>query len=97
MKQPIFALVLLLALILAAATPSFADSHAPKSDTTEQQAIERQLTEGFDEIMDGLRLMLKRIPQYDPPEILPNGDIIIRRRNGPTEAPEEDDKDTKKL
>jgi hypothetical protein len=55
------------------------------------------LTEGFGLIMDGLRLMLKRIPQYDPPEILPNGDIIIRRRNGPTEAPEEDDKDTKKL
>ena len=33
---------------------------------------------------DALDLVLKAIPQYEAPEILKNGDILIRRKN-PTE------------
>jgi hypothetical protein len=39
-----------------------------------------------------LRMLIERIPQFSAPEILPNGDIIIRRRN-PQTPPRSDDDD----
>ena len=41
-------------------------------------------------IFEALDLVLKAIPQYEAPEILENGDIIIRRKN-----PKEDKKEKK--
>ena len=42
-------------------------------------------------ILRALGLMLQSIPQYETPEILDNGDIIIRRKNPkPTPPPEQD-------
>ena len=42
-------------------------------------------------ILRALGLMLQAIPQYEAPEILDNGDIIIRRKNPqPTPPPEKD-------
>ena len=35
--------------------------------------------EGLDKLVSAISLFLKSIPQYEAPEILPNGDIIIRR------------------
>lgn len=32
------------------------------------------------QIMNALRVMVLAIPQYQTPELMPNGDIIIRRR-----------------
>ena len=44
----------------------------------------RQLFEGFQEdvspMMEDLAEQLKGLSQYHPPEVLPNGDIIIRRK-----------------
>lgn len=42
-------------------------------------------------VIDGLRAFFSSIPQYAAPEVLPNGDIIIRRINPETEAPAERD------
>jgi len=70
-----------------AATPVFADS------TTDD--AERLATEGLGKILGALDLLMKTIPQYAAPEVLPNGDIIIRRLHPEDEAPhnpeEEDD------
>ncbi len=42
-------------------------------------------------ILNALELLLKSIPQYEAPEVLENGDIIIRRipknENVPKESP----------
>jgi len=39
-------------------------------------------------ILQAIELMLKAIPQYEAPEVLENGDIIIRRKNAKPDAPE---------
>ena len=40
---------------------------------------ERLASEGDSKILQALDLLLKTVPQYGPPEMQPNGDIIIRR------------------
>jgi hypothetical protein len=35
--------------------------------------------EGLRNLMQALELFVKSVPQYAAPEVLPNGDIIIRR------------------
>ena len=42
-------------------------------------APEELIEEGMKMIIDALDILLKTIPQYEAPEILENGDIIIRR------------------
>ena len=46
------------------------------------------IEDGAKMIFDALDLVLKAIPQYEAPEILDNGDIIIRRKK-PAEGKEE--------
>lgn len=58
------------------------------SDLTPQL---RELERGFAEIEPELDTLLDRLrgmAQYHPPEMLPNGDIIIRRR-APDDAPDQ--------
>ena len=69
------------AISLAAASPIRADTAPGATDRAEQA-----LKEGADKIMRALELMIRAIPQYEMPEVLENGDIIIRRRN--PDAPE---------
>ena len=40
---------------------------------------EEMLEQGARMIINALKLVLKTIPQYELPEVLDNGDIIIRR------------------
>ena len=54
----------------------------------EKKSPEAMIEEGAKMIFDALDLVLKAIPQYEAPEILENGDIIIRRKN-PTEDKKE--------
>lgn len=44
--------------------------------------------EGLEQMMQALRLLVERIPQYELPEVLENGDIIIRRKNPKPESEE---------
>ena len=42
-------------------------------------------------MLRAIELMIEMIPQYDMPEVLENGDIIIRRKNPPPESEGEDE------
>ena len=46
----------------------------------EKKSPEVMIEEGAKMIFEALDLVLKAIPQYEAPEILENGDIIIRRK-----------------
>ena len=43
--------------------------------------VERLAREAAERIVEALNLLLLAIPQYEAPEIRPNGDIIIRRKH----------------
>jgi len=54
-------------------TPTHAQSTTPEDNPQE-------LFEGATRMaMKALELLIKTLPQYDPPVILENGDILIRR------------------
>ena len=65
------AFVALTALVLWAGTAA--------AETKAQKEPEQMIREGAERIMDGVRQFIDRLPRYLPPELLPNGDIIIRR------------------
>ena len=64
------AVLLFLALMVQAA----AAGEPPKAQDPEQM-----IREGAQRILEGVRQLFERIPQYAAPEVLPNGDIIIRK------------------
>lgn len=76
---------------LIAATPAFAQDDPEASDDFARgaqklgEALELFL-DGFSKEMEPLaeawRELLEDLPQYEAPEELPNGDIIIRRKDG---------------
>ena len=74
-----FFLVISLAFTFSISSVSFAD---------EKKSPEVMIEEGAKMIFEALDLVLKVIPQYEAPEILENGDILIRRKN-PTEDKKE--------
>src|SRR3546814_9821659 len=45
--------------------------------------------EGLESMLRALRLLVESIPQYELPEVLDNGDIIIRRKRDGDAAPED--------
>ena len=47
----------------------------------EKKSPEVMIEEGAKMIFEAHDLVLKAIPQYEAPEILENGDILIRRKN----------------
>ncbi|GAB6053600.1 hypothetical protein JCM17960_24200 [Magnetospira thiophila] len=50
------------------------------------------LEEGMQTIFGALEMLMMSIPQYSAPEVLPNGDIIIRRKQPmPKSAPAEEE------
>src|SRR4029453_12707182 len=67
---PLFALCLLAAPIGGASADSLQDN------ATE---AERLANEALTKMMRALDLLITTVPRYAAPEILPNGDIIIRR------------------
>ncbi len=57
----------------------------------ERETPSEMLKDATQTILRALGLMLQAIPQYEMPEILDNGDIIIRRKNPkPMPPPEKD-------
>lgn len=67
----------LLAAVLALAGPGLAQTPAPRDSAKEAEEIAR---EALDKLMKAMSALMKSIPQYELPETLPNGDIIIRRK-----------------
>ena len=76
-----------LTMVLVTSTPCWAQSTAPGTDDAQRLAIE-----GMDKILKALDLLIQAVPQYAAPEMLENGDIIIRRLH-PEEAPKRKPKD----
>ena len=66
----------------------------PVSAAAEESATDK-LDQAMQNVLDAIKLMMLAVPQYELPEVLPNGDIIIRRvrpedapGNGPDRGPE---------
>ena len=64
--------------------PALADEPAKPPEKETPSELFKEATRG---ILKALGLMLQSIPQYETPEILDNGDIIIRRKNPKTTPP----------
>ena len=64
--------------ILIATGPTQAQKSTPKDNLQEQ--AETALMEGVQTILRALETMFKSVPQFEMPEVLENGDIIIRRK-----------------
>ena len=58
----------------------------------EKKSPEVMIEEGAKMIFEALDLVLKVIPQYEAPEILENGDILIRRKNPTVSKKEKQEK-----
>lgn len=57
-----------------------------QADRQEPASPTERLQEGAAAIVEGLRMLMDQLQTYQAPEVLPNGDIIIRRRP-PAEPP----------
>ncbi len=85
------ALALALALVIAGPAPARegpppsdestppTDETAPPADQKQMEAIERTVRDALGAVLQRLQDLIETIPQYEAPEILENGDIIIRR------------------
>jgi len=62
---------------LATAGLLFASAPVQAQETTDDPLA--QAEEGMRRILTALQLLMATIPQYELPEVLENGDIIIRR------------------
>ena len=70
-----------------ALTPAVAQDQQQSLDEAERMAMD-----AIARMMDALGLFIDSIPQYEAPEVLPNGDIIIRRIHPESEGgPERQD------
>lgn len=56
-----------------------------------RQGAEDLAREGVDKLLKALEQLLRAVPQYEPPFVNKNGDIIIRRRH-PLPAPRPEEK-----
>jgi hypothetical protein len=50
------------------------------------QDAQKEAVEGIGRLLEALQMFVKSVPQFSAPEVLPNGDIIIRRVH-PDKAP----------
>lgn len=83
--------ILLFVLAIFSASPAFAaERSAPPSGAASPDTPGEQARQGLDLLMRALQGWVRQVPLYAPPEILPNGDIIIRRLD--RSAPEDDGK-----
>ncbi len=63
--------------VLAADEP---EKSPPLIDPEKRDEAERMAREGLKDILQALELFIQSIPQYEMPEVTPEGDIIIRRK-----------------
>ena len=75
MAKVLFGLSLIFLIAFAGVAPA-ADPPPPG-----QNVPSELLKEGTQQILKAFELFLQAIPQYEPPEVLDNGDIIIRRKH----------------
>ena len=84
-----------LAAALVLGVAGFGAAPALAEDSTLEGA-QQQAVEDIGKLLQALQMFVKSVPQFSAPEVLPNGDIIIRRihpENAPAPTPPEDDRD----
>lgn len=62
-----------------------------------REEAEQAIKQGVQRILRALEALMHSIPQYGPPEVLDNGDIIIRRKHpepSPPKRPSPEDDET---
>ena len=80
MKNLTTTLCLTLAMFVMVPTPVISnDLHKVQTPPPQQKNPGDMIEDGVKMILDALQLLLKSVPQYKAPEVLENGDIIIRR------------------
>lgn len=95
------ALIAAPAMSVAEETEPKADPSPPLMDPFENFQVPDETRESIEQFVDmlmpmfdRLQLMFQDLPSYEAPEVLPNGDIIIRRRRPDVLPPEfEEDED----
>ena len=98
MKRILTTLCLTIAVLLMVSTPVIsADLHKAQTPPSQQKKPEDMIEDGMRMILNALSLILKSIPQYKAPEVLENGDIIIRRVQPGEKKPKLGDKTQKEI
>lgn len=73
--------------MIACSGPAAVSAADPGGETTKQEPKEL-LEDAARSLYRAIELMISAIPQYQAPEVLENGDIIIRRKRKETDKPE---------
>jgi hypothetical protein len=73
------------ATILAVAIAA-AGAPAVQAQDSSLEGAQQEAVEGLSKLLNALGMFVKSVPQFSAPEMLPNGDIIIRRIH-PDQAP----------
>lgn len=87
-QRKLFASLCLASTLSVAGVPALADDESQDSEQNPSVLAE----EAAQKLMFALELMLQAIPQYALPEVMENGDIIIRRLN-PDGLPSDEDEE----
>ena len=79
----------LVGLVLAAAAPALAEeAQRPGEQGKGDKSLGAQVDEALERALRSLERFIDRVPGYEAPEIMPNGDIVIRKKP-PRPAPED--------
>jgi hypothetical protein len=78
--RKIFTSLCIASTLALAAAPALAEDDEDQDRNAQEEAM-ALAQEGAQKLVQAIELMLKAIPQYGAPEILDNGDIVIRRLN----------------
>ena len=98
MTRILTTLCLTVAMVIMVSTPVIsADLHRVQTPPSQQKNPEDMIEDGMRMILHALSLILKSIPQYKAPEVLENGDIIIRRVPSGEKKPKSGDKTQKEI
>ena len=68
-----------------------------QTSPSQKEVPERMIEDGMRMILSAIELILQSIPEYKAPEILENGDIIIRRVQPNEKSPGAGDKREKRI
>jgi len=93
LTRTLAAAIFALSFAMSAPSPAFAEDAKPDTrERAEEMArdAEKLAKEAIDRLMGALRTVIDSMPQYEAPEVLDNGDIIIRRKH-PKDSPATDD------
>jgi hypothetical protein len=77
LRQRSFTVLLLVAL----ASPALAAGPASPDQPSDLENPAEVLRRATEMIMQAIDLLVANVPQYEAPKLLPNGDIIIRRKH----------------